>query len=125
MEIIKTETLPSPVGSYSQAVKAGNTIFISGQIAYDCNEKKLLGKDINIQTKCIMNNISNFLIERGLTFDDIIKVNVFLDDMSDFSDFDEIYSSYFNNKFPARAVVGHVSVPKGMLIELEVIIEEN
>ena len=72
-----------------------------------------------------MNNISNFLIERGLTFDDIIKVNVFLDDMSDFSDFDEIYSSYFNSRFPARAVVGHVSLPKGMLIELEVIIEEN
>ena len=125
MERISSSKLAPPAGSYTQAVKSGNLIFISGQIAYDISQSRLLTGDIDEQTRCIMDNINGFLEERGLTTDSIVKVTVYLDDINDFSDFDRVYREYFKSRFPARVVAGDISLPKGMLIEIEVIIEEN
>lgn len=124
MERISSKKLAPPAGSYSQAVKSGNLIFISGQIAYDINKNRLLNSEIDEQTRCIMDNIKGFLEERGLDTGSIVKVTVYLDDIGDFNDFDRVYREYFDSSYPTRVVAGDISLPKGMLVEVEAIVEE-
>lgn len=119
MKKIYTNLAPEPVGPYSQAILAGNFLFCSGQIAINPGTKTFLDDSIEVQTKQILKNIDALLKEAGLTKDDVIKTTCFLDDMKNFSVFNEIYSEYFTSE-PARSCV-EAKLPKGAKAEIEVI----
>lgn len=119
MKKIYTNLAPEPVGPYSQAILAGNFLFCSGQIAINPSTNTFLDDSIEVQTKQILKNIDALLKEAGLTKDDVIKTTCFLDDMKNFSVFNEIYSEYFTSE-PARSCV-EAKLPKGAKAEIEVI----
>lgn len=121
---INTDKAPLPIGPYSQAIitAAQKLIFISGQIPLDPTTSELK-TDIKEATHQVMNNLQAILQEAGLTFDEVIKTTIFLTDMKDFSQVNEIYGSYFNNKelFPARETVQVAALPKGSKVEISMI----
>ncbi|MBQ9087151.1 MAG: RidA family protein [Lentisphaeria bacterium] len=119
-EIITTKNAPAAVGAYSQAVKSGNLLFCSGQIALDPASGVLTGSDIKAQTEQVMLNISAVLAASGATFDNVVKTTCFLADINDFAKFNEVYAKYFTGK-PARSCVAVSALPKGALVEVEVI----
>ena len=118
-EVISTNNAPAAVGAYSQAVKTGNLLFCSGQIALDPASGVLKGEDIEAQTEQVMQNISALLAAAGATFDDVVKTTCFLADINDFAKFNEVYAKYFTSK-PARSCVAVSVLPKGALVEVEV-----
>ncbi|MCX7696136.1 MAG: RidA family protein [Bacteroidales bacterium] len=120
-EVIYAENAPKPVGPYSQAVKAGNFLFISGQIPIDPKTGKVVEKDIVVQTHQVLKNIEAILQEAGLTFKDIVKTTVLLSNMEDFSRVNQIYAEYFSEPFPARAAYQVARLPLDVLIEIECI----
>lgn len=112
--------IPKAVGPYSQAIMFGNLVFCSGQIGKDPKSDKL--KDgIELQTKQIFSNLKIILKEAGSDLKNILKVNVYLKDLSDYSSMNKIYETQFEKPFPARATVGIVNLPAGALIEIECI----
>ena len=119
-KIINAENAPAAVGPYCHAVEAGNFVFTSGQIGLDPNTKEL-AEGIEAQTKQVLENLKAVLKAAGLTLSDVIKTTVFLDDVSDFGVVNEIYETYFNDSKPARSCVEAGALPKGALIEIEVI----
>lgn len=119
-EIISTERAPAAVGPYSQAVKSGNLLFCSGQIALDPASGNLVGKDIKTQTEQVMQNISAVLAAAGSDFGNAVKTTCFLADINDFAEFNFVYGQYFTGK-PARSCVAVSALPKGALIEVEVV----
>jgi len=124
MKIIKTDKLPAPAGSYSQAVQSNGIIYISGQIALDKGTGELIETGLMDQTRVIMDNVSMFLSEMNLSVNNIVKVVVYMTDISMFSEFNTIYSAYFKQQYPVRVVVGVEKLPKNAKIEMEIIIEE-
>ncbi len=120
-EIIHTTNAPEAVGPYSQAVKMGNVIFTSGQIPYDPETNELVGEDIASQARQVLENASAVLEEAGATMDDVVKTSIFMENVEDFDIVNEIYAEYFTENPPARSTVGAARLPKGVLIELEVI----
>ncbi len=118
-EIISTNNAPAAVGPYSQAVKSGNLLFCSGQIALDPVSGNLVGNDIKTQTEQVMQNISAVLEASGATFDDVVKTTCFLVNINDFAEFNAVYAKYFTGK-PARSCVAAAALPKGALVEVEV-----
>ncbi|MBE6363111.1 MAG: RidA family protein [Lentisphaerae bacterium] len=118
-EVISTNNAPAAVGPYSQAVKSGNLLFSSGQIALDPASGVLKGEDIETQTGQVMQNISAVLAASGATFDDVVKTTCFLADINDFAEFNAVYAKYFTSK-PARSCVAVSALPKGALVEVEV-----
>ena len=122
-QVIKTSNAPEPVGPYNQAIKAGNFIYCSGQIAIDpvTNEIPFLG-DIEKETIQVLKNLSVVLNAGGAKIEDVIKTTIFLTDLSNFQIVNKIYSDFFNvQNPPARACVEVSSLPKGVLIEIECI----
>ena len=118
---IKTNTAPDPVGPYNQAIKAGNFVYCSGQIAINPNSKKIdcLG-DIKGETTQVLNNLKAVLTASGASLEDVIKTTIFLTDLNNFQIVNEIYSEFFQNEpSPARACVEVSSLPKGVLIEID------
>lgn len=122
MEKIYTKNAPEAIGPYSQAVKLGNLLFTSGQIAIVPETSKVEATDIIGQTEQVCKNISAILTESGTSFNKVIKTTCFLADMNDFTDFNEIYAKYFTSK-PARSCVAVKTLPKNVLVEIEVIAE--
>ena len=122
MEKIYTKNAPEAIGPYSQAVKVGNLLFTSGQIAINPETSKVESNDITGQTEQVCKNISAILNEAGASFDNVIKTTCFLADMNDFAAFNEIYAKYFTSN-PARSCVAVKSLPKNVLVEIEVIAE--
>ena len=118
-EIIYTKSAPEPVGPYSQAIKAGNYLFCSGQIAINPENNQFLNGTIEEQTLLIMKNIEALLKASGYKFEDVIKTTCFLDDMKNFGVFNEIYAKYFISN-PARSCV-EAKLPKNAKVEVEVI----
>ena len=118
-EVISTNNAPAAVGPYSQAVKSGNLLFSSGQIALDPASGVLKGEDIETQTGQVMQNISAVLAASGATFDDVVKTTCFLADINDFAEFNAVYAKYFTSK-PARSCVAVSALPKGALVEVEI-----
>ncbi len=116
---IYTTSAPEPVGPYSQAIVAGNFLYCSGQIAINPATNEFLNSDIEGQTLLIMKNIQALLEEAGYSFDDVIKTTCFLDDMNNFSKFNEIYEKYFTSK-PARSCV-EAKLPKNAKVEVEIV----
>lgn len=119
--IIQTHQAPAPIGPYSQAVKAGNMLFISGQIAIDPQTNELNNSDLNTETHQVMKNLSAVLAAAGLDFSNVVKTTIFLSDMSLFAAVNEIYGGYFTNQFPARETVAVKGLPCNVHVEISMI----
>ncbi|MBC7758400.1 MAG: RidA family protein [Phormidesmis sp. FL-bin-119] len=118
--IIYSKNAPSPIGPYSQAVQAGNMLFVSGQIAIDPVTQELIDGDVKDETKQVMQNIESLLAASDFTFADIVKTSIFLSDMKHFAIVNEIYGSYFQSDFPARETVAVLGLPKNVNVEISV-----
>lgn len=118
--IIYTPQAPAPIGPYSQAVKAGNMLYISGQIAIDPVTDQLLLGSIEDETKRVMLNIQALLSASEYTFADIVKTSIFLRDMSHFVLVNGVYASYFHSDFPARETIAVLGLPKNVNVEISV-----
>lgn len=121
-ETIYTKNAPEPIGPYSQAVKTGNLIFFSGQIAIDPATGQMSTGDVTAQTEQVMKNIKALLDEAHTDFGHIVKTSIFLKDMNDFPKVNEIYGSHFNADFPARETVEVSRLPKDALVEISVVV---
>jgi 2-iminobutanoate/2-iminopropanoate deaminase len=118
--IIYTENAPAPIGPYSQAVKAGNLLFISGQIALD-GEGNLHTGDVATETEKVMQNLQAILTEAGASFANVVKSTIFLMDMGQFAAVNAVYGKYFPSNPPARETVQVSGLPKGVNVEISVI----
>src|SRR5512137_2136949 len=119
-EIVKTEAAPKPVGPYSQAIKAGNFLFVSGQLPIDPKQGKMIASDIKGQTVRVLENIKAILETTHFSLGDVVQTNVYLTTLALFKDFNDIYSKYFVDNFPARATVEAALIP-GALVEISAI----
>lgn len=120
MKTIFTEKAPKPVGPYSQAVLAGNILYLSGQIPLDASTGAVSGENITEQTEKVIENIAAVLEAAGAGFENVVKTTCFLASMDDFAAFNSIYEKYFISK-PARSCVEAGALPKGALVEIEAI----
>ena len=118
---IYSNNAPKPIGPYSQAIKHGNMIFISGQIAIDYQNNNIINKNIAKETETVMKNIKSILKESGCNFQNIVKCSIFLSDMSLFDEVNKIYSKYFSHPFPARETVEVSKLPKNVNVEISAI----
>ena len=119
--IIQTNEAPQAIGPYSQGVIANGMLYASGQIAIDPKVGDIVAKDIKGQVNQVLENIGALLRAAGLGYEDIVKTTVFLQDIGDFTTFNEIYASYLSEPYPARSAVQVGALPKGALIEIEMI----
>lgn len=120
-KIINTSKAPSPIGPYNQAVIVGDTMYVAGQIAMDLESKQLIKtSNIREETKIVMDYIKEILAAAGLTYDNVVKVNIFLSDLNNFHHVNEVYASYFTADFPARATIEAKRLPKDANIEISV-----
>lgn len=120
-EAVYTDRAPKPVGPYSQAIKAGGFIFVSGQIPLDPSTGKLVEGSFEDKVRRVMDNIKAILEAAGASMDDIVKVTVYLSDIRLFSEFNRVYSEYFKGSPPARVVVEVSGLPLGAELEVEAI----
>ncbi|GAA4207539.1 RidA family protein [Pedobacter jeongneungensis] len=120
-QIINTTNAPAPIGPYSQAVQAGNFLFVSGQVAINPENGELNISNIEEETHQVMRNLKAVLLEAGLTFDHVVKSTIFLSDMGTFAQVNEIYGQYFTADFPARETVQVSVLPKNVNVEISVI----
>ena len=118
--IIHSENAPKAVGPYSQAIKAGNFLFLSGAIPIDPVTNEQVEKDICVQTKQVLKNIDAILKEAGYEEKDVVKTTCYLADINDFGAFNEVYAEYFVNK-PARSCFAVKDLPKAVMVEVEAI----
>ena len=121
-KIIATKKAPAAIGPYSQAVVVGNLVYTSGQIPINPESGVIEATDIKGQTEQVMKNLGEVLVASGSSFENAVKTTCFLADISDFAIFNEVYSNYFVGK-PARSCVAVKDLPKGALVEVEVIAE--
>ena len=120
-QIIHTEKAPAAIGPYSQAVKAGNLLFVSGQIPIDPATGAFAGDDITTQTRQSLTNVKAILEEAGYSLSDVVKATVLLADMADFAAMNAVYAEFFTANCPARAAFAVRELPKGAKVEIEVI----
>jgi 2-iminobutanoate/2-iminopropanoate deaminase len=121
-KIIFTKDAPSPIGPYNQAVLSGNTLYISGQIAIYEKTGELIIDSITQETQLVMENLKAVLKEAGMTFENVIKSTIFISDMNNFSEINNVYASYFNeDTAPARETVEVSRLPKSVNIEISMI----
>lgn len=121
-QIISTPNAPAAIGTYSQAVRVGNTIWVSGQIPLDPATKELVTGDMDAQVRRVFDNLKAIVTAAGASFDDVVKVNVFLTDLGHFQLVNKIMAEYFREPYPARAAVGVASLPRGAQVEMECIV---
>lgn len=124
-QLIRTKSAPAPIGPYNQAVYAGNLLFISGQICIDPATGQLNNGTIAEETKQVMENLKAILSEAGLSFRDVVKSTIFLTDMNQFSEVNEVYGNYFTEAFPARETVQVSALPKFVNVEISLIAEKH
>ncbi len=118
--IINTSNAPAPIGPYSQAVKAGGFLFVSGQIPMSPVNGELVMDDIKTETRQVMENIKAILTEAGIDFSHVVKTGIFLKDMQNFAQVNEVYGTYFSEAFPARETVQVAGLPKNVNVEITV-----
>lgn len=119
--VVITDRGPKPIGPYSQAIKAGGLVYLSGQVALDPKSGELVGADIGQQTERVLENIKGILEAAGVNLHHVLKTTVFLKDMNDFAAMNEVYTRYFTAAPPARSTVQVSRLPKDALVEIEVI----
>lgn len=121
MNAIHTDKAPKALGPYSQAIKAGNMVFCSGQVPIDPATDAFVEGGIKEQTRQSLTNAQNILKEAGLSLANVVKTTVFLADMNDFADMNSVYAEFFTQPYPARSAVAVKTLPKGALVEIECI----
>jgi 2-iminobutanoate/2-iminopropanoate deaminase len=119
--VIYSSHAPEPIGPYSQAVQAGDQLWVSGQIALDRATGQLVSGDIQAETRQVMKNIEHILVAAGFTFDHIVKCSIFLADMNTFPQVNEIYGAFFAGLPPARETVEVTRLPKDVRVEISCI----
>lgn len=120
-EIIFSKEAPAPIGPYSQAVKAGNTLYVSGQIALDADTGELINDNITEETHAVMKNLEAVLRQAGYGFGDVVKCTIFIKDMGQFATINEAYGQYFKSNPPARETVEVSRLPKDVNVEISCI----
>ena len=120
-EVIHTEKAPKAIGPYSQAIKVGNLLFVSGQVPFVPETMEIVEGGVVEQTTRVLENLKAILDEAGATFDNVVKTTVFIKDMNDFAAINEVYAKYFNTNKPARACVEVARLPRDVKVEIEVI----
>ena len=120
--VIHTTDAPDPIGPYSQAVKHGNTLFLSGQIAIDPKSGTMVMNDIPSETHQVMKNIAAVLKASGTEFSNVIKTSIFLKNMDDFAQVNDVYGSYFTGDYPARETVAVLTLPKDVNVEISMVV---
>tara|TARA_Y100001935_G_C17249382_1_gene480146 strand:- start:300 stop:683 length:384 start_codon:yes stop_codon:yes gene_type:complete len=121
-EIINTKNAPAPIGPYNQAVKAGNTLYISGQIPLIPSTMELFSGTIKEETELVMQSLNSILEEAGMNFENVVKTTIFIDDMNNFQYVNEVYGKYFQDEnAPARETVAVKTLPKSVRIEISMI----
>ena len=121
--IVSTDRAPQAIGTYSQAVKIDTTVYMSGQIPLDPSTMELVGNDIEDQIKRVFDNLAAVAQAAGGSLENVVKLNIFLTDLSHFPKVNEIMATYFNEPYPARAAVGVASLPKGAQVEMDAVLE--
>ncbi|MEE8157485.1 MAG: RidA family protein [Gammaproteobacteria bacterium] len=122
-EVIHSDAAPAAIGTYSQAVKCGNTIYLSGQIPFDPLTMELVAGDIRQQIRRVFENLSAVSQAAGGRLADVVKLNVFLTDLGNFAEVNEVMAEYFIEPYPARAAVGVAALPGGAEVEMDAILE--
>lgn len=121
-KIIETTNAPAPIGPYNQAILSGNTLYISGQIPMHPKTNELVSGDIKKETEQCMENLSAILKAAGMTFENVVKSSIFLKDMNQFSQVNEVYAAYFNTATaPARETVEVANLPRFVNVEISMI----
>ncbi len=121
MDIIATNEAPKAIGPYSQAVRSGNMVYLSGQIALDPATGLIVDGDFESQARRVFENLKAVLNASGTGFDRVVKATVYLTDLANFIKLNEVYASYFGTTKPARSTVGVSQLPKGGLVEIDLI----
>jgi reactive intermediate/imine deaminase len=122
-QIIQTDQAPQAIGTYSQAVKVGNTVYLSGQIPLDPKTMELVPGDMSTRIRRVFDNLSAVAQAAGGTLNDVVKLNIYLTDLTHFALVNEIMAQYFAQPYPARAAVGVASLPKGATVEMDAIMQ--
>ncbi len=120
-QTVSTKDAPAAIGPYSQAIRSGNTIYVSGQIPIDPATGEFAGEDIATQTRQSLTNIKNILAAAGAKMSDVVKTTVLLSDIANFTAMNEVYAEFFTEPYPARAAFQAAAIPKGALVEIEAI----
>lgn len=119
-KVINTANAPAPIGPYNQAVIAGKSMYVSGTIAMDLQSKQIIKVPIKEETKIVMEYIGEILKAGGASFNNVVKTTIFLADMNNFVHVNEVYASFFNGEFPARATIQAARLPKDANVEISV-----
>ncbi len=120
-KVIRTDNAPAPIGPYNQAIQYGDMLFVSGQIAINPATGEVVQDDIQAETRMVMQNLEAVLAEAGMDFSNVIKSTIFLMDMGQFAQVNEVYGSYFTANPPARETVQVAGLPKGVNVEISVV----
>ena len=120
-KVISTSKAPAAIGPYSQAIQVGNLVYTSGQIPIDPATGSFVEGDIKEQTRQSLLNVKAILEEAGMTLGNVVKTMVFMADMNDFADMNAVYAEFFTEPYPARSAVAVKTLPKGALVEIEVV----
>ena len=123
MKVISTKKAPAAIGPYSQAIQVGNLIYTSGQIPIDPATGAFVEGGIKEQTRQSLTNVKAILEETGLAMNKVVKTTVFMADMNDFSEMNSVYADFFTEPYPARSAIAVKTLPKGALVEIEVVAE--
>jgi reactive intermediate/imine deaminase len=121
-QIIHTAEAPKAIGPYSQAVRVGDTVYVSGQIPLDPASGQLVSGDIEAEIRRVFDNLSAIALASGGSLANVVKLNIFLTDLSQFAKVNEIMSTYFSEPYPARAAVGVAALPRGARVEMECVL---
>ena len=121
-QIISTTDAPAAIGTYSQGVRVGNTVWISGQIAIDPRTQDLVSGDIEAEARRVFDNLKAIVLAAGATMGDVVKANVYMTDLSNFAVINRVMTEYFREPYPARAAVGVAALPRGAKLEVECIV---
>ncbi|MGL5693991.1 MAG: RidA family protein [Peptostreptococcaceae bacterium] len=120
-QVIHSDNAPAAIGPYSQAIKAGNMLFVSGQVPFVPETMEIVEGDVKAQTTQSLKNVQAILKEAGADFSDVVKSTVFISDMNEFAQINEVYAQFFGENKPARACVEVARLPKDVKVEIEVI----
>ena len=120
--VIHTPNAPAAIGTYSQAIRTGNTVYVSGQIPLDPATGQLISDDIDAEIRRVFDNLAAIAVAAGGTLDNAVKVSVFLTDLGHFARVNEIMATYFAQPYPARAAIGVAALPNGARVEMECIL---
>jgi reactive intermediate/imine deaminase len=120
-EIIAADHAPEAIGPYSQAIKVENTVYLSGQIPLSPDTMELVEGDIEVQIRCVFDNLAAVARAAGGTFADVVKLNIFLTDLAHFPLINQLMTEYFQAPYPARAAIGVATLPKGAKVEIDAV----